>query len=172
MAIEPHVDRGLNESVRCGVAEARSPEWPRVEKEHLRIQPHCACCKPGTNEGASLQVHHKFPFHYCIALGRPDLELDQRNLITLCENTKDKPSDDHHLLIGHLDNFQSSNLNVDKDVVTFNGMTAAQIKADPRWRTDEKGRLKPLNEMTQDDKNAFISLMNSTFPKSDKTLNE
>jgi len=44
------------------------------------------CCKPGTNTRAGLQVHHIFPFHYCIALGRPDLELDDRNLITLCED--------------------------------------------------------------------------------------
>jgi hypothetical protein len=28
--------------------------------------------------------------------GRPDLELDDRNLITLCENERDRPADDHH----------------------------------------------------------------------------
>ena len=27
----------------------RSPEWPRVERAHLLKQPHCVCCKPGTN---------------------------------------------------------------------------------------------------------------------------
>jgi hypothetical protein len=37
-------------------------------------------------------VHHIFPFHYCIALGRPDLELDDRNLITLCEDEQGKRS--------------------------------------------------------------------------------
>jgi len=60
----------------------RSPEWPRVERVHLRRQPRCMCCKPGTNPRAGLQVHRIFPFHYCIALGRPDLELDDRNPIT------------------------------------------------------------------------------------------
>jgi hypothetical protein len=56
----------------------RSPEWPRVERLHLQRQPRCMCCKPGANTRAGLQVHHIFPFHYCIALGRPDLELDDR----------------------------------------------------------------------------------------------
>jgi hypothetical protein len=164
-------DRGLNEALSCGVA-SRSPKWPKVQKAHLKIEPICACCKPGENASASLQVHHKFPFHYCVALGRPDLELDQRNLITLCETTKDRPAPDHHLLVGHLGDFKSTNLNVKTDVTTFNGMSEQQIKTDPRWKTDEKGRLKPLNEMSMDEKNAFVELMNSTFPKIEKTLNE
>ena len=57
-------------------------------------------------------MHHIFPFHYCIALGRPDLELDDRNLITLCEDEAGKPGQNHHLLVGHLDDFESSNLAV------------------------------------------------------------
>ena len=36
-----------------------------------------------------VQVQHIFPFHYCVALGRPDLELDERNLITLCGKSHD-----------------------------------------------------------------------------------
>ena len=90
----------------------RSPAWPHAEKLHLQLQPTCVCCKPGMHPNAGVQVHHIFPFHYVIALGRPDLELDQRNLITLCENEEGKPGENHHLLVGHLDSFQSSNLSV------------------------------------------------------------
>ncbi len=43
-----------------------------------------------------------FPFHYCIALGRPDLELGQRNLITLCEDEAGHPADNHHYEAGVL----------------------------------------------------------------------
>lgn len=161
---EQKVDYCAEEAARHGIK--RSDEWPRVEKEHLQLEPHCAACKPGTNTGAGLQVHHKFPFHYCIALGRPDLELDQRNLISLCEDEAGRPAEDHHLLVGHLDNFKSSNLVVDADARTaFYGMTADEIKKDPRWIAKKGDRLKLLDEMSQDEKDAFTKLMNTTFPK-------
>jgi hypothetical protein len=159
-----HIDHGAQEAARYKIA--RSPKWPEVEKAHLQHQPHCQCCKPGTNTTAGLQVHHIFPFHYCIALGRPDLELDDRNLITLCEDEAGKPGENHHLLVGHLDDFQSSNLDVVKDATeTFAGLAAAQIKADARWIAKTKDRLKPLEKMTDDDKRAFETQMNTRFPK-------
>ncbi len=57
-------------------AHLRSPEWHRVEKEHLEKEPSCQWCG-GTQK---LQVHHVTPFHLA-----PALELDPGNLITLCE---------------------------------------------------------------------------------------
>ena len=127
-------------------AIARSPEWPRVERAHLQRQRHCICCKPGSTR-AGLQVHHIFPFHDCVALGRPDLELDDRNLITLCEDEADRPGQNHHLLVGHLDDFESSNLAVVQDAArTFYGMDATAIKSDVTWlrkkaiRWDSSGR--------------------------------
>ena len=74
----------------------RSPEWPRVEKEHLRGEPTCQWC--GGTE--MLQVHHMKPFHL-----HPELELDDSNLITLCE----EPGRDCHLKDGHLDNWRDFN---------------------------------------------------------------
>jgi hypothetical protein len=159
-----HQDHGAAVAAQYGIA--RSPEWPRVEKQHLELQPHCVACKPGTNSQVKLQVHHIFPFHYCVALGRPDLELDQRNLITLCEDEAGHPADNHHLLIGHLDDFQSSNLDVVTDAqTTFQGMSAADIKEDPRWKQKEAMRLKPLDKMTSQDKADFQVEMNARFPK-------
>lgn len=158
------IDHGAVEAARHGVA--RSPEWPKVEKAHLDKQPRCVCCKPGTNTGAGLQVHHIFPFHYCIKLGRPDLELDDRNLITLCESEENKPGENHHLLVGHLDDFASSNLNVTRDAdKTFYGMTKAQIEANAEWLKEKAARLKPLDEMTDTDKKNFTNLMNKHFPQ-------
>jgi len=143
----------------------RSPHWPSVEKQHLKLQPACVVC----GEAEAVNVHHIFPFHYCVSLGRPDLELDQRNLITLCETRKTKETQDHHLLIGHLDNFKSSNLDVVKDATeTFSKMTANQIKASPVWLAKEAKKLPLLPDMTDQQKQDFINLMNSTFPKLDK----
>ncbi len=147
----------------------RSPEWPRVERAHLLKQPHCMCCKPGTNTRAGLQVHHIFPFHYCIALGRPDLELDDRNLITLCEDEAGKPGQNHHLLVGHLDDFQSSNLAVVEDAArTFHGMDATAIRADLTWQRKKASRLPLLEQMTAADKDAFKAAMNRRFPVADR----
>jgi hypothetical protein len=156
-------DPGAEEGLRNGVP--RSPEWPKVEKAHLAKQPRCVCCA-GAHPDAPVQVHHMFPFHYCVKLGRPDLELDDRNLITLCEDEAGKEGQNHHLLVGHLDDWQSSNVAVHQDATkTFEGMTAAAIQADPRWKAKEATRLKPLDQMTDADKQAFKAAMDRTFPK-------
>jgi hypothetical protein len=165
------IDHGGIEAARHSLK--RSSEWPRVEKEHLKRQPHCVACKPGTNPGAGLQVHHIFPFHYCVALGRPDLELGDRNLITLCEDEAGKPGQNHHLLIGHLDDFKSPNVRVSQDAAeTFFGMTAADIKADHRWLLEKASRLKPLDQMTDEDKKDFTQAMNAAFPKLESPVPE
>ena len=158
-------DRGATEAKKYGIE--RSPEWPKVEKAHLEAHPTCAVCGQGADK-VGLQVHHVFPFHYCIALGRPDLELDDRNLITLCESEKDKPSDDHHLLLGHLDDFQSSNLAVRKDAEKWaesKDYSENEIKGSAEWQAEEAARLKPLGQMSPGDKAGFIALMNKTYPK-------
>ena len=109
-------------------------------------------------------MHHIFPFHYCIALGRPDLELDDRNLITLCEDEAGKPGQNHHLLVGHLDDFESSNLAVVEDAATtFHGMDARDIKRDLTWLRKKANRLVPLERMTGADKEAFREAMNRRF---------
>ena len=141
----------------------RSPQWPSVEKAKLAATPFCACCGPAKHD-KGLQVHHVFPFHYAVALGRPDLELDPRNLIVLCETEHDDPEVNHHLLLGHLGNFKSDNIHVAEDVVTFSGMDAAAIQADPRWLARKASRLKLLDDMTDQDKTDFRALMDARFP--------
>lgn len=141
----------------------RSPAWPHVEKAVLHLHPHCAACGPD-KPVKGRQVHHMLPFHYCIALGRPDLELDPRNLIVLCETEHDDPEANHHLLLGHLGNFKSDNVHVADDVALFAGMSAAQIQADPRWLARKATRLKLLADMTDQDKADFRALMDMMFP--------
>ena len=87
----------------AGVSKPRSPQWPKVEKAHLEVQPVCACC----GSKVHLNVHHIMPFHL-----HPELELDPTNLITLCMD----PARECHLKIGHGDNFVDYNPNVIEDV--------------------------------------------------------
>ena len=74
----------------------RSPEWPAVEKKHLREEPVCQWC----GGAQKLQVHHIMPFHL-----DPSKELDDTNLITLCELHEVND----HLEKGHLGDFQRYN---------------------------------------------------------------
>jgi hypothetical protein len=106
----------------------RSPEWPAVAHPHLLKEPACRACG---HRGQGLQVHHIKPFHL-----HPDLELDPNNLITLCE----LKGRDHHLLLGHLDDWESYNPNVRQDVKRFYKMSDSQIRADPVWQKEERQR--------------------------------
>lgn len=153
-------DHGDEEAKRT-IGRGRSPEWPRVEKAFRAVHPQCVACVVKSVD--HVQIHHRFPFNYCVALGRSDLELDSRNLITLCEWKA--PSPNHHCLIGHLDDWQSSALDVAELAITLRGMSAAAIRKDPRWIKKVANRLKPLDKMSASDKAAFTKLMNSTFPK-------
>jgi hypothetical protein len=92
--------------------EIRSPQWPRVEKEHLAKHPTCAACGGSKRP----QVHHEKPFHT-----DPSLELDPNNLITLCMGKFEC-----HIRIGHGDSFEYYN----PHVVTH----AARVMAHPDQR--------------------------------------
>jgi 5-methylcytosine-specific restriction enzyme A len=110
-----------NEAGQHGIA--RSDKWPAVERAHLEKHPQCVAC---VSPGAVVAVHHVMPFHICIALGRPDLELDERNLITLCAGGEGE----HHLLLGHSDDWDSMNLSVRHDARgVFHGKSAKEIPA-------------------------------------------
>ncbi|MGH7286092.1 MAG: hypothetical protein ACRELY_31610 [Polyangiaceae bacterium] len=112
---------------------ARSPRWPAVERAHLAKHPVCAACLRG---GAKVDVHHILPFHICIALGRPDLELDERNLITLCAQSDARGAGNHHLLLGHLDDWSSMNLDVAAQAARrFHGLDQEKLRACKAWRS-------------------------------------
>ncbi|MGO9020059.1 MAG: HNH endonuclease [Syntrophobacteraceae bacterium] len=70
----------IHDLVKGKPAHLRSPKWHKVEKEHLEKEPECQWCGAKKEDGAKLQVHHIVPFHV-----HPGLELEDFNLITLCE---------------------------------------------------------------------------------------
>lgn len=81
----------------------RSSKWPSVRQNHLKKEPCCKCCgsciKP--------EVHHIVPVHI-----DPSKELDPDNLITLCDKYC-------HFIFGHLMNWKSYNMNIEKDCINF-----------------------------------------------------
>lgn len=91
-----------NQPIAFCSAGPRSPHWHRVRDEHLAAHPTCAAC----GGRAHLNVHHIQPFHLF-----PDLELDPKNFITLCEN----PDRHCHIRVGHSWNFSAYNPHVVED---------------------------------------------------------
>ncbi|GCE16544.1 HNH endonuclease [Dictyobacter kobayashii] len=86
------------------------------------------------HRGKGLQVHHIKPFHLY-----PELELDPNNLITLCEIR----GRTHHLLIGHLDDWESYNIRVRADTKRYAHQNAITIKANPTWQKEVVQRPMP-----------------------------
>ena len=81
----------------------RSSQWPKVRKAHLKAEPLCQWC----NGNEKLEIHHCIPFH----LDR-GLELQDSNLITLCEVRKHLTDKQCHLEKGHLGDWKKYNPNV------------------------------------------------------------
>lgn len=95
----------------------RSSKWRKIRATHIAKYPYCAIC----GRKSKVEVHHKVPFHIA-----PDMELDPKNLTTLCENKKNGIS--CHLLVGHLGNFTRVNEAVDIDIITW------RMKLNVFWR--------------------------------------
>jgi hypothetical protein len=103
----------------------RSHIWKNVKDKHLAVkgQTTCAICGDTTTP----QVHHIVPFHFCHLVYRGDLELDERNLMTLCEVQENN----HHLLIGHLGDWEIYNpVGRDAMIAAFKGLPTEELTAD------------------------------------------
>lgn len=96
-----------NDDKTYGVEKPRSSKWPKVRADHLLKQSKCQAC----GETDNLQVHHIKPFHKF-----PELELDENNLITLCEGK----TRNCHFTFGHFYDWHCYNPDVKKDAVMFN----------------------------------------------------
>jgi hypothetical protein len=97
----------------------RSPEWDRVKRRFKKTHPTCAVC--GSRK--RLTVHHIIPYHL-----RQELELEESNLITLCE-------EGCHFLIGHWKSWKSWNKTMRADAEWLN----ERIKTRPKpWEVDEE----------------------------------
>jgi 5-methylcytosine-specific restriction endonuclease McrA len=90
------------------IKKRRSRLWPELRKKFLKNNPRCQLCK-GTK---LLEVHHIKPFHLY-----PELELEESNLITLCESKKNGVN--CHLFFGHLGNYRKENKNIINDINHF-----------------------------------------------------
>jgi len=73
----------------------RSSKWPKVRKAFLKKNKRCAVC----GRKLSLEVHHIRDFST-----NPEIELDENNLVTLCDGATRC-----HFTFGHLGHWKSIN---------------------------------------------------------------
>jgi len=144
----------------------RSPQWPEVQRACLEKNNYqCVAC--GIQGEGLIQVHHIIPFQFCIFLGRPELEFNPKNLIPLCEGPQ---TNDHHVAIGHLGDFQHLNQDVLTDITgSWKDLARAAIELLPDFLGRKRWPVKPISA---DDQAALIALMNQWYgPKPQESVN-
>lgn len=138
----------------------RSSKWPAVKKRHKAKQPACIVC----GMQRLLNVHHKYPFHFVVLLGRSDLELDERNLFTI-DVDKDE---DHHILVGHLGDYQSYNPHLEETAALCRGLLGSQIRAMGRMQEMIRARPKRFGDMTKKERDALRDELDRVMPIADR----
>ncbi len=157
------LDHGELTSILHG-AGPRSPHFERIKNEYLRVHPNCEADAKEYFGRVCVQVHHIFAFHVCILLGRPDLELDPCNFLGLCENEPGKPCENHHVLLGHLGDFQVNNDSVLADIKTYQGMTHQFILASGPFASRMLTRPKPFPDWTAQERVDYRKMLDAKLP--------
>jgi hypothetical protein len=166
MEVDPGelIDHGAEVGANNGFK--RSEHWPAVEKAFLQQHPTCVVCG---RADLPRNVHHTdAPFHFARYLGRPDLELDPRNLHTLCV----AHDNEHHVLVGHFDDYESFNPDLLAWVKKTKTMDAATIRALAEWQEAVKTRPPFLSKMTQQQKIEMRKHLDALFPPDPNVLNK
>ena len=161
---QKNIDVGLLVASTVGIYE-RSSKWSKVQAQHLLKQPYCIACGKNVKYTNGLQVHHIIPYHICIELGRADLELDERNLISLCQTQENITTPNHHLIIGHLNDWESFNKTVKTNASkTFYAQSSAQIKLNLTWLKMCLKKPKRITDMSSLEKQQLTQYINKKFP--------
>ena len=82
----------------------------------------------------------------------------------MCCDLAALPGEDHHLVVGHLDDFECANPTTRTDAQHYRGQTAAQIRASATWRVQVAGRLPPLPAMSEAQRKSLRALMDRAMP--------
>ena len=142
--------------------QKRSPLWPKVMRNYLSVHPACEAC----GRMDAVNVHHVAPFEFIVNFNSPELELDERNLITLCESESGKPDENHHIWIGHAGDFKKANLNVREDAKKYYGLTLVQLKENTQFMEGIRMNAMPeFDKLTESQKAQFQSWLDLTYPK-------
>lgn len=150
----------------------RSWQWGEVEQAFLAQSNYkCAMCSiTGTT---LVQVHHIAPFHYISSpnIQRGDLEFNPHNLVPLCQGPG---TNDHHVLVGHLGDFQYFNEDARADMIGQwkDVLPGDQLKQLADWIARHKKPYPLVNAMSPQDITGFIALLVTWYgPKPQTSVN-
>jgi len=90
---------------KAGKGQRRSSQWPKFRKAMIAARPYCAACLSPSN----LELHHIVPYSK-----DPTKELDQSNVVVLCESKKFGVN--CHRFFGHLGDYKKHNPDCFDDV--------------------------------------------------------
>ena len=68
------------------------------------------------------------------------------------------------MLLGHLDDYESYNPQVETFVTSYHGQSNQQIRGDAKWKAAAAAKPKHIEDMTQQEKDAFKSMLDSKLP--------
>jgi hypothetical protein len=149
----------------------RSWQWGEVEQAFLtRNNFKCAMC---SITGATLvQVHHIAPFHYTSSpnIQRGDLEFNPQNLVPLCQGPG---TNEHHILVGHLGNFQYFNEDARADMIgPWKDLLPSFIEQQADWIARHQNHYPLVNTMSSQNITDFSALLVTWYgPKPQTNVN-
>lgn len=146
----------------------RDQRWKAARRDHLKKQPWCIACRIQYRGVIAfiirifrrMTVHHIYPFHIVQTLDRGDLELDSRNLVTLCKG--------HHRVLGHLDDWMCYNPHVKHLALRFFGRDVRDVLIDPEWSRFRDERKPDLQFMAVKDLIELRAKLDEKFPRRDE----
>ncbi|HLX96758.1 MAG TPA: hypothetical protein VKU37_13525 [Verrucomicrobiae bacterium] len=71
---------------------------------------------------------------------------------------------EHHVLLGHLDDYESYNPQVLEFVKKYTGLTGQQIRDDAAWQKAAAKKPKHLDQMSATEMDAFKKMLDAEFP--------
>lgn len=153
------MDQGAAVAAEFGLK--RSEHWPSLEKWMKKYFGNaCQICGNGP-----IQVHHIMPFHDCVLAGRPELELTFENLAALCETEKGKPTEDHHLIAGHLEDFKSYDKDLKTMIPQWKGLPGSAVKEMDAWKALAAAKPLTYPKMGAPDQTSFKANLDVILPK-------
>jgi len=164
------LDNGAQVAEEHG-AGPRSSHWDSVKKAFLKKHGNfCDACKAEDKGKFGLQVHHIHAYHIGVLLGRPDTELDERNFSVLCETDHNTVAPNHHLIIGHQNNFKRNNENLLEDIKKYKGIDGHAILTEATFVNNMKNASKEFPQWTPQEKTAYRKKLDEVMPPDPKLL--
>lgn len=140
-------------------SERRSPKRHHYNTMQVIKHPNCIICDR-TADKVELVAHHIYPISLLRLINRLDLELDDRNIRTICEDKKLGC----HYLFAHYQDWKSYNPDIDEFADMFKNSTVAEILESSTYQSALTNRPCPIHMMPRTTLNCIASQLADIMP--------